>query len=229
MKYIRILYFVVLIAIIGTLVYLSKPYFVEYKNAKTVQNEVNKAKNNKTRTVDFNKLQNINKDIIAWLYIKGTKIDYPVVKTRDNKFYLYHNIKKAANSYGSLFFDAREYNNPLKEKNLIIYGHNMGSWTNSMFSNLDDFLSSNYLKKHKRVLLYTNKEVLEYTVAIAKEVYSNDKDSFKIKFNKNEFNEWKRNVIPESDSLELETKQVLTLATCNNSGSKRIVLHCVKN
>ena len=57
------------------------------------------------RMLQIQELQKENKEIIGWLEIEGTSINYPVCQTTDNDYYLTHNYKKEESSSGSLFLD----------------------------------------------------------------------------------------------------------------------------
>ncbi len=81
----------------------------------------------------FKRLLEINEDVVGWVRIKNTKVDYPVLHAADNDYYLYRNINKRKSSAGSIFMDFR--NDITKEnRHTIIYGHNMRD--GSMFADL---------------------------------------------------------------------------------------------
>lgn len=105
----------------------------------------------KEKVINWKKLQSINRNIVAWLYIPGTGVDYPVIRAEDNGFYLNHDIYGNRSIYGSIYFDARYYNmeNLDEADNLIIYGHNMGHWNTSMFGKLMKYKEKSYCKKHE--------------------------------------------------------------------------------
>lgn len=86
----------------------------------------------------------------AWLQIKGTSIDYPVMLGEDNQFYLEHLPDGSENALGSLFFDYRTNKN---SRHLIIYGHN-GAGGN-MFGSLKRYESADYFAKHPEIILAT--------------------------------------------------------------------------
>lgn len=92
-------------------------------------------------------LKKVNEEIVAWVKINGTKIDYPVLEHKgdnnENQFYLYRNYKKDYSDFGSIFVDYRCLDS-VKSKNLILHGHNMGS-DDSMFGQL-----MNYARKDGR-------------------------------------------------------------------------------
>lgn len=83
--------------------------------------------------VDWTGLQAINTDIIAWLQIEGTDIDYPVVKGNDNAYYLTHTFEGNSNIAGAIFVDCSN-SSDFQDCNTIIYGHNMRN--GSMFGTL---------------------------------------------------------------------------------------------
>lgn len=88
----------------------------------------------------------ITEDMVAWLTIDDTKIDYPVMQADDNVKYLNLNPYGEYSLSGSLFLDSR--NNPkFTDDYSIIYGHHMEY--GKMFGALDSFLDEEYLKSHK--------------------------------------------------------------------------------
>lgn len=92
-------------------------------------------------------------DIVAWLVIPDTIIDYPVVWTpEDENYYLYRDIDGNKDKNGCLILDTDSSVAPLST-NLIIHGHNMRS--GAMFGNLTDYEDLNFYKEHKQIILYT--------------------------------------------------------------------------
>lgn len=85
-------------------------------------------------------LKKISNNIVGWIYIPLTNIDYPVVKGEDNFYYLTHTPDGKYSAAGSIFVDTRGIN----ENNTIIYGHNMGSSSNIMFHDITNFSQSEF-------------------------------------------------------------------------------------
>lgn len=100
-------------------------------------------------SVDWNYLKSVNKDIIGWIEIENTNINYPILKD-NNLFYLKHTYNKKYSSYGSIFTINE---NPFENEETIIYGHNMKN--GSMFSSLGKYLDRNYLYSHQNFKIYT--------------------------------------------------------------------------
>ena len=86
-----------------------------------------------------------NKSLAGWIRIPGTEIDYPVMQTRNNDYYLNHDFEQNEDNNGSIFIDSQCSIWPRSE-NLLIYGHNMKS--GKMFGTLDKYKSEDYYKEH---------------------------------------------------------------------------------
>lgn len=97
----------------------------------------------------LDRLRDINPDIVGWIRIPGTSVDYPVVQGRDNAFYLTHDVKRQENRNGSIFLDYR--NIPGAGRHLILYGHNMKN--GAMFAELLRYESRSFLARHPVVEL----------------------------------------------------------------------------
>ena len=94
----------------------------------------------------FEELQEINPDVLGWLTIYDTNIDYPLVKAEDNEYYLNHNPKRESEGSGALFLDYRNARN-FTDFNTIIFGHHMAH--HEMFGDLDEFLDEDFWNKHE--------------------------------------------------------------------------------
>ena len=123
-------------------------------------------------TVDWSKLHATNKQIIAWLYCEGTEINYPVVQTKNNTYYLTHNAKRKEDQAGSLFLDYRNNLGSALE-NLIIYGHRMKD--GSMFGSLRKFAEKSYRDEHEAFYLMTPDQVYRIEVFSCRTVNSHTK------------------------------------------------------
>ena len=90
-----------------------------------------------------------NSDMVGWIQIEGTRIDYPVMQTpTDPNYYLKHDFEKHYTDYGCPFMQA-DCDALAPSDNLIIYGHNMKD--GSMFADLDKYRSKDFWQAHKTV------------------------------------------------------------------------------
>lgn len=97
---------------------------------------------------EYETLYQKNKKLIGWLQIDDTIIDYPVMQTVNNEYYLDHNFNQEYDKNGSLFMDAAcDVVN--RNTNLIIYGHHMKS--GKMFGNLNSYSSKEYCERHSTI------------------------------------------------------------------------------
>ena len=125
-------------------------------------------------TVDFSVLKQENEDIVAWIYSENTPINYPVVQSTDNEFYLRKLINGKYNIAGSIFMDYRNNSN-MEDNNTIIYGHNMQN--NTMFGTLQEYKKQEYYDEHKIMYLFTPEEqyTIElfagYTISVKSDIY----------------------------------------------------------
>ena len=103
-------------------------------------------------SVDFEALRGISGDVIGWLCLPHTTINYPVVQGRDNEYYLERFIDGQSNMGGSLFADC-VCPSDFSGKNTIIYGHNMKD--GSMFALIDDYAEQSFYEQHPAMYLNT--------------------------------------------------------------------------
>ena len=174
---------------------------------------------------EYETLYNKNKKLIGWLKIDDTNIDYPVMQTSDNTYYLDHNYNQEYDKNGSIFLD---YNCSVypRSTNMIVYGHHMKS--GNMFGNLQKYAKESYGKKHSVITFDTIYEKAQYQVmyVFRSQVYNEDDIVFKyyqfIEANsETEFNSY----MQEMSALSLYDTGVtaefgdnlLTLSTCDSS------------
>lgn len=99
----------------------------------------------------FEKLREINKEVIGWIDIYDTKIDYPIVQSKDNEKYLNTTVLGEFSSGGSIFLDYRNKWDFSDYQN-IVYGHYMAE--RKMFGDIEKFLDENFFKSHKYGAIY---------------------------------------------------------------------------
>lgn len=107
--------------------------------------------------IDFEALREINPDIVAWLTIPGTVIDYPVVQTDDNETYLKKDFEGNASSAGAIYLDC-DSDSDLKGMHSVLYGHHMRN--GSMFADIVKFKKEDFFQENREVILYLPEEEL---------------------------------------------------------------------
>lgn len=105
--------------------------------------------------LSFEKLVQLNPDVIGWLKVDNTKIDYPVVQADDNEKYLNMNSLLEPSNAGSVFLDYRN-SADFSDFCNIIYGHHMAD--SAMFGDLSKFNNENFFNRNYRGTLYYNGE-----------------------------------------------------------------------
>ncbi len=150
---IRLFIILCLIILIISTSILIKDYTAYQENNKATEQlienviEINIATNE--TYINWDELKQINSDIIAWIEIENTNINYPILK--DNKlYYLNHSYDKKYNKNGSIF-TTDTY--PFENDETTIYGHNMKN--GSMFSDLGKYLKKDFLDAHNIIKIYT--------------------------------------------------------------------------
>lgn len=119
-----------------------------------------------------------NKKLIGWLKIDDTNIDYPVMQTVNNEYYLDHNFNQEYDKNGSLFLD-KDCNAAFPNTNMIIYGHHMKS--GKMFGNLNYYSKESYYKEHPQIQFDTIYEEGLYDImyVFRSRIYNEDEVVFK--------------------------------------------------
>lgn len=127
---------------------------------------------------EYKNLVNKNKRVIGWLKIDDTNIDYPVMQTGDNEYYLDHNLNQEYDKNGSIFMD-KDCDVLKPSTNFILYGHHMKS--GQMFGKLDLYSSEEYYKKHPYIQFDTiyEKGTYEVMYAFRSRIYSEEDIVFK--------------------------------------------------
>lgn len=180
--------------------------------------------------IDFDNLLSINGDTIGWIKYNQDKVNYPIVHTKDNSYYLKRAFDKSYNQVGSIFMDYR--NTSLNDRNVVLFGHAMTDGT--MFGSLSDLFKDGFFDtKENNYIQIINKdnEILTYQIF---SYYIIEKEEYYIttSFNSDsDFNKFIDTITRRSYKkfdVEVNTSdKILTLSTCSGTGgtSKRKVVH----
>ena len=178
--------------------------------------------------VDFNELLRKNPDTVGWIEVKGTNINYPIVQTTDNSYYLNHAFDGSKNEAGWVFMDYRNDSVNFNQ-NTIIYAHSR--LTGSMFGSLKNILNSSwYTNKNNHIIRLSTP--IENTMWQVFSVYTIPKESYYItpSFNSNEAYLEFLNTIKSRSEVDFSgtvntNDKILTLSTCKDNFGNRVVMH----
>lgn len=183
--------------------------------------------NDEPITISDNKnipLFNEIEDFTGWIKIENSKIDYPVVKAKDNEFYLDHNYKKEKSDAGAIFMDRRNLGNQY-DQHTIIYGHNMKD--GSMFKDLNKYLDQEFFNTNPIISYEDLYNTYEYQVISAYYISAND-HTISFDLNEDTVKSFLNRSLHESDYEYDSDDRILTLATCNYILSNgRMIVHAV--
>lgn len=173
----------------------------------------------------------LSKDVRGWLLIPGTRIDYPVMQTKqDEMFYLHHDFDGNPDNTGTLFFAAGvNLEKEIESDNFLIYGHNMRS--GSMFGDLDLYKKESYRAEHPTIYLYLKDREYRYEVISAGSQWVLGKNQYGYRYysfyDAETQSDWDAfcEKISETNVYGTEITatdgdQLITLSTCAGSGGK---------
>lgn len=206
---------------------------IEINNSEEIIAELNKDKKEDEKLVineDIASLINVNPEVVAWLKVNNTNIDYPVVQSDDNTYYLKHNIYLEEDNNGWVFMDYRNDTDRLSD-NIIIYAHNR-YYNGIMFGTLQNTLRYSWYSnpENQTISFKTLYEDLEYqvfsiykisvTTDYMRTLFADDNDRLEF------FNMLKdRSIYDFGVELSGDDK-IITLSTCADDYN-RYVLHAV--
>lgn len=166
-------------------------------------------------SIDFDALFAENEDIVGWIYSEGTSINYPIVQSSDNDYYLRRMLDGSYNTAGSIFMDYRN-SSDLTDSNTIIYGHNMKN--GSMFGTLKEYRNQEYYDNHPIIYYITPEQTYEVQLVTGyvTNPWSNTYNIPQTTEEQDElFEEMSSQSTFESDSSFEEGDNLITLSTCS--------------
>lgn len=178
-------------------------------------------------SVDFKTLRNTNAEVVGWIWIGETNINFPLLQGEDNRKYLNLSYDLQQTNSGSIFMDFR--NSPdLSSGNTVIYGHNMKS--GGMFGELKKFGEPEYLKQHCDLYIFTETCTFKYRIFAAYKTESESKSytfDFSKDFSYNNFLEYVMSLAGgDSSAAPSEITKLVTLSTCTSGRrNERFVVH----
>lgn len=196
------------------------------EKGKTIstENSIEKQKQATERMLQVKELQGQNPDIIGWLEIENTNINYPVLQGTDNSYYMTHNYKKENSKNGSIFLDAK-YNWNIPSNNFLIYGHNLEN--GMMFQELLKYEKESFYQEHPIIRFTTTEEDAKYEIVSvfkSRVYYKSEKNVFRYYYfinsqSEEKYNQFVKNAknasIYSIDVTANYGDQLITLSTCS--------------
>lgn len=172
---------------------------------------------------DYVTLYNNNKSLVGWVRIDDTLIDYPVMQSQSNDYYLNHNFNQEKDNNGSIFIDSACSIWP-RSQNIIMYGHNMKS--GKMFGDLKKYKQEDFAKDHPYIYFDTlyNKGKYQVMYVFGDNVYDEIEVTFKYYqfIDANSEEEWDSAMHDMSEKSLYDTgvtaaygEDIITLSTCD--------------
>lgn len=185
--------------------------------------------------IDFTAYKERNPDVIGWISIPGTKVDYPILQSGEDlpeSYYLNHNIDRDYEYAGSIYiqrYNLADFSDP----NTIIYGHNMKN--GSMFASIHKFKDKTFFEENKYIYIYLPGHILTYEIFAAYR-YDNRHLLYYFDFNDKEiYAEYLNMAKNPTDSIrnvreetEVTTDdRIITLSTCITNDNYRYLVQGV--
>ena len=184
--------------------------------------------------VDWEALKAMNPDVVGWLQVPGTVVNYPVFQTGDNDYYLNHAPDRSDSIGGSVFLDFENASPGMVDAQTIVYGHHMRN--GSQFKQIADMEDQKLFDVVKTVWYVTEKNGA-YNLAPVFLYYTNedDLDVRQFTFDNDEayrnylksYFEKAQTKRSDAEQILAQVKHIFTLSTCNYyDGLGRTLLVC---
>ena len=172
--------------------------------------------------VDIDGLKEANPDTVAWLYLEGPEISYPVVKATDNEYYLHVGFDGEKSSSGCVFMDW-EVNTDLSSWNTFFYGHNMKN--GSMFGHLKDYIrNAATYEKSPYIYVFLPDGIYRYEIFS----YYLDSTDSKMYYTCDNFKEYRaylreatKKSVKECTAKCSDDTNIITCVTCSGAGAAK--------
>ena len=169
-------------------------------------------------SIDWTKLKNMNDDLIGWLYIPDTAIQYPIVSSTDNDYYLHHTFDKSKNACGCIFMD-KDNQIDFSSDNTVLHGHNMKNGT--MFGSLRKFEKKSYWESHPYIWIIRENTAMKYEI-FSVGITEAGSEVYTLEFGSSEnFDSYLEKRIHQGAAYETDVNvtssdKILTLSTCTS-------------
>lgn len=206
----------------------QEPEVMQTEAAEPVETEPPVVDDTLWPQIDFVALAEINPDVIGWIYLEDTEINYPVVQGPDNSYYLNRLFDGTVNRAGSIYLDV-DNTADFTDRNSVVYGHHLKNGT--MFTDLMGYKKQEFYDGHPTALLVTpeRKYKLHFFSGYVASVSASAWD---MEFTDEAYGAWLSELVEKSDFepgiMPAISDRVMTLSTCTYEFSNaRYVMHGV--
>lgn len=181
--------------------------------------------------VNLSAAKAVNEDTVGWIILPDSRVNYPIVASKDNVEYLTTTFEGQTANSGAIFLDmycAKDFT----DQNVIIYGHNMKN--GSMFRALNNLTDKEYFWRHHIFCIDMGNGFENYEIISCYETVDTDLTSWQIGFESQEaYESWLQSVVKRCnyDCADYDVnKNTVTLSTCRgkSGGSGRFIVHLQK-
>ncbi len=198
-------------------------------NAEEANQE--KSTENAEYSIDFDALKQQNPDCVGWIILPESRINYPIVKSKNNEEYVSTTFDGQSSRSGAIFMD-QSCEADFSSQNTVIYGHNMKD--GSMFRALNEMTDESYFEKHHTFLIFTGEKFETFEVISCYQATTGLADCWQTDFESEEaYGQWLDTI--EGRSLYQaaaadKQKSTVTLSTCRGStgGNGRFLVYLQK-
>jgi sortase B len=224
------------LAIVGSLIYgyvTAQQYYKQVLSASGLAvtdsaGEVSPDTSFGDLNLDWTALKAVNPDIVAWVLIPGTNINYPIVQGDDNDYYLTHLSDDSYSRSGAVFLDSLSPSG-LDGANNMIYGHNMRD--GSMFANINKFTSQDFFDAHRTIYLCTPERNMELQTFACERMSGNAPIRIFQFATNDDLQDYVQTLLANAVATAGDTggiQQVYSFITCNNGNDSYRVLLSAK-
>ena len=177
--------------------------------------------------VRISDLKKSNSDTVAWISVDGTTINYPIVQTSDNDYYLNHSFDKSFKMSGWTFMDYRNNIN-MTDYNTIYYGHNLLNMT--AFGSIANIFTEDWINNSNHSIIVVT-DTMQYVYKIFSAYYIDPEVYYlqTVFYSDSDYQKFlntisSRNIINIDSSVSI-TDRIITLSTCTEDNKGRKVIH----
>ena len=177
---------------------------------------------------DFGQLHEQNEDIYAWIVVPGTQVDYPLLQSETDNYYLDYNLDHSKGYPGCIYTNQCNRKD-FSDYNTVLYGHNMKNL--SMFGSLKKYKTEDFYKDHQFFTIYTSEYAYRYQIFAYYDVPETD-EVYTVGFAPDEtfqkfIDKMKQKSYDDTGVNVTKDDHIMTLSTCSTTG-KRFVVHAVR-